>query len=84
MDIITIPITDFLKKPGYFTDLLPNIEKISLMKDGRHIADIKASPEEKNKQLLELMGTFDKSLFANEEVWKAVSVRRNRKKPIKL
>jgi len=38
----------------------------------------------RNRGLLKLLNTWDGKLFDNDEIWKAVAVRRNCKKPIKL
>lgn len=79
-----IPITDFIRKFGNYSDLLPQLEKIVLTREGRPFAELKATPEEKNRQLLELKGTWKGSLFANNHSWKEVNKRKNRKSPVKL
>lgn len=84
MDTVIIPITDFVRKAGEYAARLPSLEKIILTKGGRPFAELKATPEEKNKKLIALIKSFDGKLFENEEVWKAVFTRRNRKKPIKI
>lgn len=84
MDTIIIPITDFVRKFGAYANRLPSLEKIILTREGRPFAELKASPQEKNRKLIELIKSFDGKLFENEEVWKAVFTRRNRKKPIKI
>lgn len=84
MDTIIIPITDFVRKAGEYADRLPSLEKIIITRGGRPFAELKASPQEKNRKLIELIKSFDSKLFENEEVWKAVFTRRNRKKPIKI
>lgn len=55
------------------------------LRHGKHsFAIVRVTPEEKNRELLALQGTWDPKLFDNDAIWKAVTVRRNRKRPIKL
>ena len=84
MDTKVMPITDFIRKFGEYADMLPLMDKFILTRDGRPFATLKATPQEKNKRLLSLRGAWDGRLFGNDAVWKAVAVRRNRKKPIKI
>ncbi len=84
MDTRIIPVTDFLRNARASLDLLSRIDKIILTREGRPFATMEITPEEKNKQLLALRGKWDGRLFDTPAIWKAVMVRRNRKKPIKL
>lgn len=78
----TLTVTDFIRNLGVNLDLLPRITKMVLTRDGRPYAEIRLTPEERNRKFLQVLGTFDGRLFANDKVWKEVAVRRNRKKPI--
>lgn len=84
MDTQIVTITDFIRKFGEYAEMLPLMDKLILTRDGRPFATLKATPQEKNKRLLSLIKAWDGRLFGNDAVWKAVSVRRNRKKPIKI
>lgn len=79
-----VSVTDFVRNFSDYVDLLPKVEEIILTRDSRAIATIKSTAEEKNRELLAFLGTWDPKLFANNEAWKAVAVRRNRKSPVKL
>lgn len=78
----TLTVTDFVRNLGQNLDLLPSVSKIVLMREGRPYAEIKLTPEERNRKLLAVLGTFDEKLFENDRVWKDVAVRRNKKRPI--
>lgn len=84
MDAPIVPITDFIRRIGDYADMLPNVTKLIITRDGRPFATFQATPEEKNARLIKLFGTWKGSLFDNDMIWKAVAVRRNRKKPIKI
>lgn len=84
MDTKIIPITDFVRKFGQYADMLSSMDKIILTREGRPFAEVKATPQEKNRKLLALMKTWDGKLFENEAIWKKVLIRRNRKKPNKI
>ncbi len=81
---LIVPITDFARHVSGYINSLPNVEEVVITRDSRAVATVKSTPREKNRALLKLQGTWDGSLFDNDEVWKAVAVRRNRKKPIRL
>ena len=84
MDTVIIPITDFIRKFGQYADILANVDKLILTREGRPFATVEITAEEKNKKLLSLKNSWNGKLFENEEVWKAVLTRRNRRKPIKI
>lgn len=84
MDTIIIPVTDFIRKFGDYANRLPSLEKIILTREGRPFAELKLSPEERNRKLLSLRGSWDGKLFDNDKIWKAVLIRRNRKRTVKI
>lgn len=79
-----VPVTDFVRNFAGYMASLPKLTEIILTRDSSPVAIIKATPEEKNRQLLNFLKTSDPSLWTNDKVWKEVAVRRNRKKPIRL
>lgn len=81
---LIVPITDFLRRHKYYGDQLRHADGMTLTLDGWPYLDVKLNNRERNKALLEFVKTIDPKLFDNDEVWKAVAVRRNRKKPITL
>lgn len=80
---LVVPITDFIRNTKYYEDLAVRVN-LTLTRDGRPYLDVKLNNQARNRKLLEFLNTIDPTLFANDEVWKAVAVRRNRKKPIRL
>lgn len=86
MDTKIVTITDFIRKFGEYADMLPKLDKIILTREGRPFATIKATPEEKNKQLLVWFEKWKgKGIdWGDDEFWKKVLTRKNRKKPITL
>ena len=58
MDIKIIPISDFIRKFGEYTAILPKIDKLILTREGRPFAEIKATASEKNKKLLSMAGIW--------------------------
>jgi len=84
MDTKIIPITDFVRKFGQYADMLSSLDKIILTREGWPFAEVKSTPQEKNRRLISLLKTWDGRLFENKAVWKKVLVRRNRKKPVKI
>ena len=79
-----IPVTDFIRNFGFYSDLLVEVDKLILTREGRPFATVETTPEEKNRKLLSLRGSWDGKLFEDDAVWKAVLIRRNRKNPIKI
>lgn len=84
MDTMIIPITDFVRKFGQYADKLSSLDKIILTREGRPFAELKSTPEEKNKKLLSFAGIWKGTKLDDDKLWKKVLVRRNRKKPIIL
>ncbi len=84
MDTKIITITDFVRKFGQYADMLSSLVKIILTRKGRPFAEVKATPQEKNRKLLALINTWDGRLFENEAIWKKVLTRRNRKRIVKI
>lgn len=84
MDTKIIPITDFIRKFGAYADLLPTLDSLILTRDGRPFATVRATPEEKNRQLLSFFGIWKGTSLDNDRLWKNVLKRRNRKKLIAL
>lgn len=84
MNTIIVPITDFVRKLGEYTALLPRVNEIILTREGRPFATVKATPEEKNKQLLKSFGAWKGTNLDSDEFWEKVLVRKSRKKQIKI
>lgn len=84
MDTKIIPITDFIRKFGEYTSLLPKVNKLILTRDGRPFAEIKATPSEKNRKLLSFAGIWKGSELDNDKIWKKVLSRKNRKKIVSI
>lgn len=80
---LVVPITDFIRNTKYYEDLVAKVN-LTLTRDGWPYLDVKLNNQARNRKLLEFLDTIDPTLFANDEVWRAVAVRRNRKKPIRL
>lgn len=80
-----VPITDFIRRTKYYEDLLSDgVKGMVLTRDGWPYLEVKLTNQERNRRLLALVGTWKSTELDNDKVWKAVAVRRNRKKPIKL
>ncbi len=84
MSILTIPVTDFIRKFGNYAESLPTIEEIVLTRDGRPFATVKATPQEKNRRLLSFFGIWKGTELDDDKLWKEVLTRHNRRHPIKL
>ena len=80
MDIRIIPVTDFIRKFGEYAEILPRIDKLILTREGRPFAEVKATPEEKNRKLLSFFGAWKNTEFDNDELWKKALTRKNRTK----
>lgn len=79
-----IPITDFLRKAKYYSDLLPDVDKLIVTRDGRPYMDINLSNQERNRRLLAFVGKWKGTSLDDDKLWAKVFVRRNRKKPVRL
>ena len=84
MDIKIIPISDFIRKFGEYTAILPKIDKLILTREGRPFAEIKATASEKNKKLLSMAGMWKDTELDDDKLWKKVLTRKSRKKIIKI
>lgn len=78
MDNKIIPVTTFLRNFGEYAKMLSSLDKLILTREGRPFAEVKASPEEKNKKLLSLSGAWDGKLFSGK-IWDTPWKRKNRK-----
>ena len=84
MDTRIIPVTDFIRRFGDWAEILPNIDKIILTREGRPFATVKASAEIKNEKLLALSGIWKNTKLDNNSLWDKVLTRKNRKNTVKL
>lgn len=84
MDYKIIPVTDFLRNFGVYAEMLPRISKLILTREGRPFAEVKASPQEKNKLLLKAAGMWKGTELDNDRLWQEVAKRKSRKTPITL
>lgn len=79
-----IPITDFVRSFGKYADLLPKLDELILTREGRPFATLKATPEEKNKELLKLAGVWKGTNFDNNKYWNPILKRTNRNSSVKF
>ncbi len=84
MDTKIIPITDFIRKFGEYAKVLNRLDKLILTREGRPFAEVKATPEEKNRQLARFIGIWKDTKLDSDKFWKEVLTRRNRKKVVTL
>jgi len=84
MDTKIIPITDFIRKFGEYTKVLTRLDKLILTREGRPFAIVKATPEEKNRQLARFIGIWKDTKLDDDNFWKKVLIRKSRKKEIIL
>ncbi|MBI3577109.1 hypothetical protein HY086_03685 [Candidatus Gottesmanbacteria bacterium] len=84
MDTKIIPITEFIRRFGVYSDLLPKLSGLVLTREGRPFATLKATSEEKNRELLSFFGLWKGTSLDSNEFWKNLRKRRNRKKLISL
>jgi len=77
-----IPITDFIRKFGDYAAILPFIDELIVTREGRPFATIKATPEEKNRELLKCVGLWKGSVLDSDNFWKKVLKRKNRLGPL--
>ena len=84
MSTTIIPITDFIRKFGAYSDLLASTDGILLTRDGRPFATIQATPEEKNRELLKSFGAWKNTPLDSDAFWKKALKRHSRKTPIHL
>lgn len=78
MSTTIIPISDFIRKFGMYADMLTSVDSITLTRDGRPFATLKATPEEKNKKLLSFFGAWKGTALDSDELWKKVRTRKNK------
>lgn len=81
MDTKIIPITDFVRRFGQYADLLPHLDKLILTREGRPFAEVRATPEEKNRKLLKFAGVWKGTKLDDDRHWKKI-LRRKSRKPI--
>ena len=79
-----MPITDFIRKFGEYSDLLPSLDKLILTREGRPFAEMRATAEAKSAARKKYAGIFAGSDLDNDQLWKAVAKRSSRKNKIKL
>lgn len=84
MDTKIIPITDFIRNAGRYADMLATLDTLILTREGRPFATLKATPEEKNRELLGFYGIWKNSPLDNDKLWKHVRRRNSRKSLVKL
>lgn len=79
-----IPVSDFIRNFGDYADMLPALDKIVLTREGRPFATVKATPEEKNRELLNYFGLWRGTKLDSDKIWAKVLKRKNRRRQIKL
>lgn len=79
MNPVIIPITDFIRKFGMYADRLPSMGELILTRDGRPFATLKATPEEKNRELLSLAGSWKGTELDSDTFWKKTLKRKSRR-----
>ncbi len=84
MNTKIIPITEFIRRFGVYSQLLPTLSGLILTREGRPFATLRATPEEKNRQLLSFFGLWKGTDLDSDLLWKTVRKRRNRKALISL
>jgi hypothetical protein len=78
MNAPIIPITDFIRKFGAYADLLPSTDGIILTREGKPFATIRATPEEKNRELLSWAGIWKNTTLDSDIFWKTMRKRVNK------
>lgn len=81
---VTVPATDFVRKFGYYTDLLPKVNKINVTRGGKKVGVFTVPSEHKKKAFRAFAGSLKGTEFDNDEIWKEVFKRKNREEPIVL
>lgn len=79
-----IPVSDFIRKFGDYAEMLPMVDKIILTRDGRPFATVKATPEEKNRELLNFFGLWKGTKLDSDKFWSKVLTRKNRRQQTRL
>lgn len=79
MNIKIIPVSDFIRNFGDYANLLSSVDKIVLTREGRPFATVKATPEEKNRELLNFFGLWKGTKLDNDKLWREVLKRKSRK-----
>lgn len=79
MNTKIIPVSVFIRNFGEYASLLPSLDKIILTREGRPFATVKATPEEKNRELLNFFGLWKGTKLDNDKLWKEALKRRSRK-----
>ncbi|MBI2017674.1 hypothetical protein HYS92_01340 [Candidatus Daviesbacteria bacterium] len=79
-----ISITELRRKFGEVTENLAKTDAVILTKGGEPFAILKAAPEEKRKLLIKTAGAWKDTALDNDILWKKVSKKKSRKKPISL
>ena len=82
MNSRNIPITDFIRRFGDYAAILPFMDELIVTREGRPFATIKATPEEKNRELLKCVGLWKGSVLDSDNFWKKVLKRKNRLGPL--
>lgn len=77
-----IPITDFLRKFGDYAAILPFMDELIVTREGRPFATIKATPDEKNRELLKCAGLWKGSELDSDDFWNKALKRKNRAKSL--
>jgi hypothetical protein len=74
----TVSVTDFIRNFGTYADLLPKLDSLLLIRDGKYFATLKSTPTEKNKNLLKFSGVWKGTSLDKDSLWKRVLTRKNR------
>lgn len=79
-----MPITDFIRKFGEYADLLPQLDKLILTREGRPFAEMRATAEAKAKERNKYAGVLAGTKLDNDKFWNNVLKKSSRKGRIKL
>lgn len=79
-----IPVTDLRRNFGRVTARLPYVDSLILTKGGEAFATLKAVPAVKLKLLKKSAGAWKGTMLDRDDVWREVSKKRSRRRPIVL
>lgn len=79
-----MPITDFIRNFGAYSDLLPSLDKLILTREGRPFAEMKATPEAKSEARKKFAGIWAGTDLDNDKFWAKVLKKTSRKRKIIL
>lgn len=81
---VIVSSTDFVRRFGYYADLLSTVDKLIIIRDGKPLGTFVPFWELKRERFLKSAGSLKNTSFGKGKIWRDILKRKSRIDPIDL